>query len=101
MKRTTSAKKSSKSKGSSTSRAAARPPELSSPGLKYVVCVKTGGNIDLEPLKVYRVRRDAAAKAMGLLRVVDNSGEDYLYPMDYFQPIQASPRLFQLVEGAA
>jgi hypothetical protein len=29
---------------------------------------------------------------------VDNSGEDYLYPMDYFQPIQASPRLFQLVD---
>ncbi|MDZ4686769.1 MAG: hypothetical protein SH850_16980 [Planctomycetaceae bacterium] len=67
--------------------------------MRYVVCVKTGGNVDLEPLKVYRVRRDHAAAQLGLLRVVDNSGEDYLYPKDFFQPIQASPRLFQLVEG--
>jgi hypothetical protein len=66
-----------------------------------VVCVKSGGNIDLEPLKVYRVRHDAAAKSLGLLRVVDSSGDDYLYPMEFFQPIQASPRLFQLVEANA
>ncbi|HUQ69084.1 MAG TPA: hypothetical protein VM165_06155 [Planctomycetaceae bacterium] len=72
---------------------------ISSPRLKYVVCVKTGGNIDLEPLKVYRVRQDPAAKSLGMLRIVDGSGDDYLYPMEYFQPIQASPRLFQLVEG--
>jgi hypothetical protein len=74
---------------------------ISSPKLRYVVCVKTGGHIDLEPLKVYQVRRDAAAKALGMLRVVDSSGEDYLYPMEFFQPIQASPRLFQLVEANA
>jgi hypothetical protein len=35
---------------------------------------------------------------MGQLRVGDNSGDDDLFPMDDFQPIQASPRLFQLVE---
>lgn len=98
MKHTASAKKSSKSNGSSTSRASAPLPRLSSPRLKYVVCVKTGGNVDLDLLKVYRVRRDAEATSLSLLRIVDNSGEDYLYPMEFFQPIQASPRLFQVVE---
>lgn len=95
-----SAKKTSKSSGSSISRAKPRAPGLSSRQLRYVVCVKTGGNIDLELLKVYRVRRDASAAESGLLRVIDNSGEDYLFPKDFFQPIQASPRLFRLVEGA-
>jgi hypothetical protein len=60
--------------------------------------VKSGGNIDLEPLKVYRVCRDRSASSQGLLRVIDNSGEDYLYPMEFFRPIQASPKLFELIE---
>jgi hypothetical protein len=63
-----------------------------------VVCIKTGGYVDLEPLKVYKVRRDAAALAQHLLRVVDGSGEDYLYPADFFQPIIAAHDLFKAVE---
>jgi len=63
-----------------------------------VVCVKNGGYVDLEPLKVYKVLRDAKAAAEGLLRVEDASGEDYVYPARFFLPIQATSRLFQLVE---
>jgi len=63
-----------------------------------VVCIKSGGYVDLEPLKVYKVRRDASAVAQGLLRVVDGSGEDYLYPADFFRPIIAAPGLFKAVE---
>jgi hypothetical protein len=63
--------------------------------------VQTGGYVDLEPLKVYKVQRDAKASRHGLLRVVDGSGEDYLYPANFFQPIQAPSRLFEIVEELA
>lgn len=98
MKPTASAKKSSKSKSSST-----KPPTIGqlgvhSPGIRFVVCVKSGGYVDLEPRKVYGVRRDASARASGLLRVFDDTGEDYLYPADYFRPIIASRQLFGVIE---
>jgi hypothetical protein len=38
--------------------------------------------------KVYRVLDDAQASRHGLMRVVDESGEDYLYPEEYFVPIK-------------
>lgn len=101
MKRTESEKKTSKSKSSSTKRPGVRLPRLTSPHLRFVVCINNGGYVDLEPLKVYRVRRDKDAQVHGLLRVVDGSGEDYLYPARFFQPIFAPSRLFGLVEGPA
>lgn len=73
-----------------------RLPRLTSPDLRFVVCVQGNANVDLEPFRVYKVKRDAEARREGLLRVVDESGEDYLYPALYFQPIVAPARLFQL-----
>ena len=101
MKRTESAEKTTKSKGTSTKRPGARLPRLTSPNLRFVVCINSGGYVDLEPLKVYRVRRDKDAQGHGLLRVVDGSGEDYLYPADFFRPIHAPSGLFGLVKGQA
>jgi hypothetical protein len=46
---------------------------------------------------VYRLVADAAAASQGLVRVVDESGEDYLYPETFFVPIevpQAAVRAF-------
>jgi hypothetical protein len=71
---------------------------MTSPNLRFVVCIKSGDYVDLEPLKVYEVRRDAQARATGMLRVVDASGDDYLYPVEYFQPIQAPRQLFNMIE---
>lgn len=51
---------------------------------RYVVCVRSGGTDDLEVRKLYRVVPDASAVARRHLRVVDESGEDYLYPEDWF-----------------
>lgn len=101
MKRMESAKKNSKSKGSSTKRAQRSARRASAPRAKFVVCVKSGGYVDLEPLKVYRVERDRTASTQGLIRVVDSSGEDYLYPQDFFLPIQATPRLFEIAKTFA
>jgi hypothetical protein len=85
----------------SIKRAVAASSPAKSPRVRFVVCIKSGGYVDLEPLKVYRVRRDASAGAEGLIRVVDASGEDYLYPTGFFRPIQAPQELFKLVEAAA
>ena len=54
----------------------------------YVICVDDCGNpASLEVRKVYRVMEDAEAGARGLLRVVDDSDEDFLYPAAAFVPI--------------
>lgn len=101
MKRMESAKKSSKSKSSLPKNDRTNVPSITSPHVRFVVCVRNCGHIDLEPLKVYRLRRDETARAQGLLRVVDGSGEDYLYPMSYFRPIQAPGGLFRMVKAFA
>ncbi|MEO8349550.1 MAG: hypothetical protein ABI610_11605 [Acidobacteriota bacterium] len=56
---------------------------------RFVLCVQDGGYpVSLEIRKVYRVVPDRAAVDLGLIRVVDESGEDYLYPEDLFVPIE-------------
>jgi len=52
-----------------------------------VVCVKNEGYVDLEPRRVYRVRPDKIARTEGLLRIIDDSGDDYLYPAEFFAPV--------------
>ncbi len=42
----------------------------------------------LEILKLYRVLSDPAAEREGDLRVIAESGEDYLYPANYFVPVE-------------
>jgi hypothetical protein len=44
----------------------------------------TSGDEDVEVGKVYRILPDAKAVEVGCLRVIDESGEDYLYPVEQF-----------------
>jgi len=55
---------------------------------KFVICLRNDDCVDLEVRKVYPVLPDAAAAKDGYLRVVDESGEDYLYPANYFVPVE-------------
>ncbi len=50
----------------------------------FAICVENRGAEDLDIRKVYRVLHDKDAAATGYVRVIDDSGEDYLYPADYF-----------------
>ena len=50
----------------------------------FVLCIRNEGLDDLESRKVYQVLPDRTAVQEGYLRVVDESGEDYLYPAEYF-----------------
>ena len=54
---------------------------------KYVICVKNQGTDDLQLRKIYEVLPDDLAPADEVIRIVDDSGEDYLYPADYFVPV--------------
>ena len=55
---------------------------------RYVLCVKNRGYAaSLERKKIYRRLDDARASRHGLIRVVDESGQDYLYPASYFAAI--------------
>ena len=55
---------------------------------RFVVCVNNNECEDLEVRKLYQVLPDGVAAADGLLRVVDESGEDYLYPAELFFQIE-------------
>ncbi|MEP7042707.1 MAG: hypothetical protein ABI843_06565 [Dokdonella sp.] len=50
----------------------------------FICRSNAGYPASLEPRKVYVAIDDAVARARGLLRVIDESGEDYLYPSDLF-----------------
>lgn len=56
---------------------------------EFVVCINNlNYPASLELHKIYRVVSDPEANAKGDIRVIDESGEDYLYPSSYFVPIQ-------------
>ena len=52
--------------------------------VNFAVCLASSRDEDLEVGKVYRILPDAKAKEVGCLRVIDESGEDYLYPAERF-----------------
>ena len=55
---------------------------------QLVVCVNNDGyGASLEKRKIYVTVRDAAAEKHGLIRIVDESGTDYLYPKALVRPI--------------
>jgi len=58
------------------------------------VCLSNAGYAaSLEVRKLYPVISDPASLRLGLLRVVDESGEDYLYPTDRFGQIELPQRI--------
>lgn len=54
----------------------------------FALCVENKDCEDLEKRKIYKVLPDEEAEKEGYLRVIDESGEDYLYPQSYFVLVQ-------------
>ena len=72
------------------------------PSTQLVVCVKNDGYAaSLEKRKLYVTLRDLAAEKHGMLRVIDESGEDYLYPKLFFRPIALSQSVRKAILAAA
>ena len=58
----------------------------------FAICIDNKDCEDLEKRKIYRIIPDEEAANEGYIRVVDESGEDYLYPESYFVLVQLPSR---------
>jgi hypothetical protein len=54
----------------------------------FVLCIENNDCDDLEKRKIYLMLPDEGAEKEGYIRVIDESGEDYLYPRSYFIAVQ-------------
>ena len=55
--------------------------------VEFVLCISSS-EIDLQKGKIYKIILDESAAQSKYVRVVDESGEDYLYPSSYFVKIE-------------
>jgi len=53
-------------------------------GYKYAICINSDDCDDLEERKIYQCIPDKPTEAEGYLRIVDESGEDYIYSKNHF-----------------
>jgi hypothetical protein len=65
----------------------------------FVLCVEAGGMEDLEARKLYQILPDREAAREGYIRVVDESGEDYMYPSDLFVPVRLPAAVVRRLRG--
>lgn len=62
----------------------------------FVVCLKNEGyEASLEPRKIYQGIPDKEAESHKMIRVIDESGEDYLFPASLFSPISLPQTLIK------
>jgi hypothetical protein len=68
---------------------------------KFVVCLRNKGyEASLEQLKIYRLLPDREAEKHKLIRVIDESGEDYLFPASFFAPIELPEPIRRAIRAA-
>jgi hypothetical protein len=68
---------------------------------KFVICVENSNvEASLERWKVYQTLEDQNAKDKNMIRVVDESGEDYLFPAQFFAPIELPETVEQAISHA-
>jgi hypothetical protein len=69
---------------------------------RLVICVDNSGHeVSLERRKIYVSLPDTKAEQLGLLRVIDESGEDYLYPRNAFVEVALPEPIRRAVLAAA
>jgi hypothetical protein len=65
--------------------------------MQFVICIKNQDCDDLVLFKVYQVIADEKADKSNYIRLIDESGEDYLYPVDYFMSITLTEKIEQAI----
>ena len=69
---------------------------------KFVICTENQGyEASLELRKLYQLVPDSKAVKLNQIRVIDESGEDYLYPADYFAPVDLPESVAAQVKQSA
>ena len=67
---------------------------------QFALCIENIDCVDLEKRKLYQILPDEAATQEGYMRVIDESGEDYLYPESYFILVELSRRAEEVLIAA-
>ena len=68
---------------------------------KFAICIRSDDPDLLTPRRVYEVLPDESAARSKYIRVVDNEGEDYVYPANYFIFVDFSPAVRQALRQAS
>ena len=68
---------------------------------EFALCIKNKDCEDLEKRKIYQILTDEDAAKDGYLRVIDESGEDYLYPKSYFILVQLPLKAQEAIQVAS
>lgn len=67
---------------------------------RFVVCLSNRRYpASLERRKLYVALKDASAERVGMLRIIDESGEDYLYPRDRFAEVSLPAKAERMLEA--
>ncbi len=72
-----------------------------SPARQLAVCLRSDDSDLLTPRRIYEVLPDESAARSQYLRIIDNEGEDYLYPADYFVFVDFPPAVEQALLAAS
>ena len=67
---------------------------------QYALCIENRDCEDLEKRKLYRKVPDEEAAGEGYLRIIDESGEDYLYPQSYFVMVDVPHQAHAILRAA-
>jgi len=67
----------------------------------FMLCIENKDCEDLERRKIYQVLPDDEASKEGYVRVIDESGEDYLYPESYFILLQLPREAQEALQAAS
>jgi hypothetical protein len=74
---------------------------MSSLRRQLVLCLRNKGyEVSLERGKLYSTVPDASARRHGQIRVIDESGEDYLYPAEFFAAIELPRAVRRALQAA-
>ena len=68
---------------------------------QFAICLKSNDSDLLTPRRIYQVLPDESAAQSGYVRIVDNEGEDYLYPASQFVMTSFAPEIEQALMQAA
>ena len=68
--------------------------------VRFALCIENRDCEDLEKRKLYQILPDEAATQEGYMRVIGESGEDYLYPASYFIFVELPRRAEEILVAA-
>ena len=68
---------------------------------KFAICIRSDDPDLLTPRRVYEVLPDESGARSRYIRVIDNEGEDYLYPADYFIFVDFPPAVRHALQQAS